>query len=99
MKALRCLLFFAALFIGSLSHADTSAIAPVGKKLTIEITNIAKPVPGRSYRWYKDGVATKVTAPWYIVEHVTAKDSGTYKVVIYDPRGNMVSDNATVVVK
>ncbi|EDQ2321250.1 immunoglobulin domain-containing protein [Salmonella enterica subsp. enterica] len=77
---------------------DTTAVtAPAALTLTVAATGGQAPY---SYQWFKDGNAISgATAATYTkTTTVAGTDSGTYKVVVQDGYGNIISDNTVVTV-
>lgn len=77
--------------------ASTTSVT-VGKTmtLTVEVTGGLKPY---SYQWYKDNNAIDgATAATYAKASTTTADSGTYKVVVHDVYGNIISSSTVATV-
>ena len=77
---------------------DTTAVtAPAALTLTVVAAGGLTPY---SYQWFKDGNAISgATAATYTkTPTVAGTDSGTYKVVVQDGYGNIVSDSTVVTV-
>ncbi|EEJ2380127.1 hypothetical protein YJ25_004434 [Salmonella enterica subsp. enterica] len=77
---------------------DTIAVAaPEALTLTGAATGGLAPY---SYQWFKNGNAISgATAATYTKTHTVAvTDSGTYKVVVQDGYGNIISDSTVVTV-
>lgn len=81
----------------SAALADTTAVT-VGRTmtLTVEVTGGLEPY---SYQWYKDNNAIDgATADTYAKASTTTADSGTYKVVVHDVYGNIISSSTVATV-
>lgn len=64
--------------------------------LTVAATGGSEPY---NYQWYKDGNAISgATAATYSKASAAAADSGTYKVVVQDGYGNIISGSSVVTV-
>ena len=77
---------------------DTTAVtAPAALTLTVVAAGGLSPY---SYQWFKDGNAISgATAATYTkTPTVAGTDSGTYKVVVQDDYGNIISDSSVVTV-
>lgn len=77
---------------------DTTAVtAPAALTLTVVTASGLAPY---SYQWFKDGNAISgATAATYTkTPSVAGTDSGTYKVVVQDGYGNIISDSSVVTV-
>lgn len=77
---------------------DTTAVtAPAALTLTVVAAGGLTPY---SYQWFKDGNAISgATAATYTkTPTVAGMDSGTYKVVVQDGYGNIISDSTVVTV-
>ena len=77
---------------------DTTAVtAPAVLTLTVVAAGGLTPY---SYQWFKDGNAISgATAATYTkTPTVAGTDSGTYKVVVQDGYGNIISDSTVVTV-
>ena len=77
---------------------DTTAVtAPAALTLTVVAAGGLTPY---SYQWFKDGNAISgATAATYTkTPTVAGTDSGTYKVVVQDGYGNIISDSTVVTV-
>ncbi len=77
--------------------ADTTAVT-AGQTLTLTV--VAAGGDGDySYQWYKNGNAISgANAATYSKASAAAADSGTYKVVVQDGYGNLISDSSVVTV-
>ena len=78
--------------------SDTTAVtAPAALTLTVVAAGGLAPY---SYQWFKDGNAISgATAATYTkTPTVAGTDSGTYKVVVQDGYGNIISDSTVVTV-
>lgn len=76
--------------------ATTAVAAGETMTLTVEVTGGLKPY---SYQWYKDNNAIDgATAATYAKASTTTADSGTYKVVVHDVYGNIISDSTVATV-
>lgn len=76
---------------------DTTAVtAGQTMTLTVEPTGGLEPY---SIQWFKNGNAIAgATSASYVKASTTAADSGTYKVVMQDGYGNIISDSTVVTV-
>ena len=64
--------------------------------LTVAVTGGAEPY---SYQWFKNNNAIPgATAATYAKASTTTADSGTYKVVVQDDYGNIISSSSVVTV-
>lgn len=64
--------------------------------LTVVVTGGLEPY---SYQWYKDNNAIAgATAATYAKASTTTADSGTYKVVVHDAYGNIISSSTVATV-
>jgi hypothetical protein len=69
-----------------------------GQALTLTVVAAGGSAP-YVYQWYKDGNAIAgATAATYSKASAAAADSGTYKVVVHDDYGNIISGNSVVTV-
>lgn len=77
--------------------ADTTAVT-AGQTLTLTV--VAAGGDGDySYQWYKNGNAISgANSATYSKASAAAADSGTYKVVVQDGYGNLISDSSVVTV-
>lgn len=70
-------------------EATTEVVAEGTMTLTVTVTGGLEPY---SYQWYKDNNAIDgATAATYVKASTTTADSGTYKVVVHDVYGNIIS--------
>lgn len=77
---------------------DTTAVtAPAALTLTIVAAGGLAPY---SYQWFKDGnaISSATAATYTKTPTVAGTDSGTYKVVVQDGYGNIISDSTVVTV-
>lgn len=75
--------------------ADTTAVT-AGQTLTLTVVAAGGDY---SYQWYKNGNAISgANAATYSKASAAAADSGTYKVVVQDGYGNLISDSSVVTV-
>lgn len=76
--------------------ATTAVIAGRTMTLTVVVTGGLAPY---TYQWYKDNNAIAgVTAASYAKASTTTADSGTYKVVVHDVYGNIISSSTVATV-
>lgn len=76
--------------------ATTAVTAPNALTLTVEATGGLEPY---SYQWYKNNNAIAgATAATYAKASTTTADSGTYKVVVHDVYGNIISSSTVATV-
>lgn len=77
--------------------AATTAVI-TGETMTLTVTVAGGPEP-YSYQWYKNNNAIAgATAATYAKASTTAADSGTYKVVVHDAYGNIISSSTVATV-
>lgn len=70
-------------------NATTAVTAGQTMTLTVVVTGGLEPY---SYQWYKDNNAIAgANAATYAKASTTTADSGTYKVVVHDAYGNIIS--------
>lgn len=81
----------------STALASTTAVtAGQTMTLTVAVTGGAEPY---SYQWYKNNNAISgTTAATYVKASTTTADSGTYKVVVHDVYGNIISSSTVATV-
>lgn len=76
--------------------ATTAVTAGQTMTLTVVVTGGLKPY---SYQWYKNNNAIAgANAASYARASTTTADSGTYKVVVHDVYGNIISSSTKVTV-
>lgn len=76
--------------------ATTSVTAGETMTLTVAVTGGPEPY---SYQWYKDNNAIAgANAASYAKASTTTTDSGTYKVVVHDVYGNIISSSTVATV-
>lgn len=76
---------------------DTTAVT-AGQTMTLTVAATGGLTP-YSYQWYKNGNAIAgATSATYTKASTTTADSGTYKVVVQDGYGNIISDSTVVTV-
>lgn len=77
--------------------ATTAVTAPAALTLTVVATGGLAPY---SYQWFKDNIAiARATAATYTkATTVASADSGTYKVVVHDVYGNIISSSTVATV-
>ena len=76
--------------------ATTSVTAGETMTLTVAVTGGLGPY---SYQWYKDNNAIAgANAASYAKASTTTTDSGTYKVVVHDVYGNIISSSTVATV-
>lgn len=76
--------------------ATTSVTAGKTMTLTVTVTGGLEPY---SYQWYKNNNAIAgATAATYAKASTTTADSGTYKVVVHDAYGNIISSSTVATV-
>lgn len=75
----------------------TPVTEPDKLTLTVAVTGGLAPY---SYQWFKDNnaIAGATTATYTKAPTVASADSGTYKVVVHDVYGNIISDSSVVTV-
>lgn len=77
--------------------AATTAVT-TGKTMTLTVT-VAGGLGPYSYQWYKNNNAIAgATAATYAKASTTAADFGTYKVVVHDAYGNIISSSTVATV-
>lgn len=77
-------------------NATTAVTAGQTMTLTVVVTGGLEPY---SYQWYKDNNAIAgATAATYAKASTTTADSGTYKVVVHDVYGNIISSSTVATV-
>lgn len=81
----------------SSAPASTTSVSTGGAMtLTVVVTGGLEPY---SYQWYKDNNAIDgATAATYAKASTTTADSGTYKVVVHDVYGNIISSSTVATV-
>lgn len=82
----------------STSLNDTTAVtAPAALTLTVVAAGGLAPY---SYQWFKDGnaISGANAATYTKTPTIAGMDSGTYKVVVQDGYGNIISDSTVVTV-
>lgn len=76
---------------------DTTAVT-AGQTMTLTVAATGGLAP-YSYQWYKNGNAIAgATSATYTKASTTTADSGTYKVVVQDGYGNIISDSTVATV-
>lgn len=77
--------------------ATTTVSAPAALTLTVEATGGMAPY---SYQWFKDNnaIAGATSATYTKATTVASVDSGTYKVVVHDAYGNIISSSTVATV-
>lgn len=76
--------------------ATTAVTAEQTMTLTVVVTGGLAPY---TYQWYKDNNAIAgATAASYAKASTTTADSGTYKVVVHDVYGNIISSSTVATV-
>lgn len=77
-------------------NATTAVTAGQTMTLTVVVTGGLEPY---SYQWFKDNNAIAgATAATYAKASTTTADSGTYKVVVHDVYGNIISSSTVATV-
>ena len=77
-------------------NATTAVTAGQTMTLTVVVTGGLEPY---SYQWYKNNNAiAEANAASYAKASTTAADSGTYKVVVHDVYGNIISSSTVATV-
>ena len=78
-------------------EATTAVTAPAALTLTVVVTGGLEPY---SYQWYKDNnaIAGATAAAYTKATTVATADSGTYKVVVHDVYGNIISSSTVATV-
>lgn len=77
-------------------NATTSVSSPSALTLTVTVTGGLAPY---TYQWYKNNNAIDgATAATYAKASTTTADSGTYKVVVHDVYGNIISSSTVATV-
>lgn len=77
-------------------NATTAVTAGQTMTLTVAVTGGLAPY---TYQWYKDNNAIAgATAATYAKASTTTADSGTYKVVVHDVYGNIISSSTVATV-
>lgn len=81
----------------SVLAATTAVTAPAALTLTVAVTGGAEPY---SYQWFKDNnaIAGATAATYTKSTTVASTDSGTYKVVVQDVYGNIISSSTVATV-
>lgn len=79
--------------------AATTAVT-TGKTMTLTVTvTVAGGLEPYSYQWYKNNNAIAgANAATYAKASTTTADSGTYKVVVHDVYGNIISSSTVATV-
>ncbi|QIG59315.1 capsid decoration protein [Escherichia phage vB_EcoS_XY2] len=77
--------------------ASTTSVSTGGTMtLTVTVTGGLEPY---SYQWYKNNNAIAgANAASYVKASTTSADSGTYKVVVHDAYGNIISSSTVATV-
>ena len=77
--------------------ATTAVTAPAALTLTVAVTGGLAPY---SYQWFKDNnaIAGATSATYTKSTTVASTDSGTYKVVVHDVYGNIISSSTVATV-
>lgn len=77
--------------------ATTTVSAPTALTLTVAVTGGLEPY---SYQWYKNNnaIAGATSATYTKATTVASADSGTYKVVVHDAYGNIISSSTVATV-
>lgn len=77
--------------------ATTTVSAPTALTLTVAVTGGLEPY---SYQWYKNNnaIAGATSATYTKSTTVATTDSGTYKVVVHDAYGNIISSSTVATV-
>lgn len=78
-------------------NAATTVNAPSALTLTVEATGGLAPY---TYQWYKNNnaIAGATAATYTKATTVASADSGTYKVVVHDVYGNIISSSTVATV-
>lgn len=78
-------------------NATTTVSAPSALTLTVEATGGLAPY---TYQWYKNNnaIAGATAATYTKATTVASTDSGTYKVVVHDVYGNIISSSTVATV-
>ena len=78
-------------------NATTTVSAPTALTLTVEATGGLAPY---TYQWYKNNnaIAGATAATYTKATTVASVDSGTYKVVVHDVYGNIISSSTVATV-
>ena len=78
-------------------NATTEVTAPAALTLTVAVTGGLAPY---SYQWYKNNnaIAGATEATYTKATTVASTDSGTYKVVVHDVYGNIISSSTVATV-
>lgn len=78
-------------------NATTEVTAPAALTLTVTVTGGLAPY---SYQWYKNNnaIAGATEATYTKATTVANTDSGTYKVVVHDVYGNIISGSTVATV-
>lgn len=77
-------------------NATTAVTAGETMTLTVAVTGGLEPY---SYQWYKNNNAiAEANAATYAKASTTTADSGTYKVVVHDAYGNIISGSTEATV-
>lgn len=78
-------------------NATTTVSAPSALTLTVEATGGLAPY---TYQWYKNNnaIAGATAATYTKATTVASADSGTYKVVVHDAYGNIISSSTVATV-
>lgn len=78
-------------------NATTEVTAPAALTLTVAVTGGLAPY---SYQWYKNNnaIAGATEATYTKATTVATTDSGTYKVVVHDVYGNIISSSTVATV-
>lgn len=78
-------------------NATTEVTAPAALTLTVAVAGGLAPY---SYQWYKNNnaIAGATEATYTKATTVASTDSGTYKVVVHDAYGNIISSSTVATV-
>lgn len=78
-------------------EATTTVSAPAALTLTVAVTGGLEPY---SYQWYKNNnaIAGATSATYTKATTVASADSGTYKVVVHDVYGSIISSSTVATV-
>lgn len=80
------------------SELAATTTVSTGGTMTLTVT-VAGGLRPYSYQWYKNNNAIAgATADTYAKASATAADSGTYKVVVHDAYGNIISSSTVATV-
>ena len=85
------------LLVPIITTSPLSASVSIGEKATLRVSVAAVPAP--KYQWQKNGRnITGAAQSVYVIEHVESRDAGSYRVVISNTAGKVISRVAKLTV-